>query len=211
MLSVCASKAMVHCICTCDTQLWHIILYLWLYYRPVDQELSRNFLDDPSRTQVGHSWNRLLLAYTTHTYAIQHNKQSSIPALKDQLTTSTWPEKINNEVTRITIDCDECSTYWQYENTAKKTLPPSFVTSWITLRKISLQKSNQHPDPAWSNFFKNEYPNPILIRKNRKYPAGYPILILSMLTYGRLEKTVALFQTAVELKPNTLEINFVHK
>ena len=35
------------------------------------------------------------------------------------------------------------------------------------------------PDPI---FFKNEYPNPILIRKNRKYPAGYPILILAMLT-----------------------------
>jgi len=31
-------------------------------------------------------------------------------------------------------------------------------------------------------FFKNEYPNPTLIRQNRKYPAGYPILILSMLT-----------------------------
>jgi len=35
------------------------------------------------------------------------------------------------------------------------------------------------PDPI---FFKNKYPNPILIQKNRKYPAGYPILILSMLT-----------------------------
>jgi len=31
--SVCASKAMVHCICTCDTQLWHMILYFWLYYQ----------------------------------------------------------------------------------------------------------------------------------------------------------------------------------
>jgi len=27
-----------------------------------------------------------------------------------QLATSTWPEKINDKVTRITIDCDECST-----------------------------------------------------------------------------------------------------
>jgi len=35
------------------------------------------------------------------------------------------------------------------------------------------------PDPI---FFKNKYPNPILIQKNCKYPAGYPILILSMLT-----------------------------
>jgi len=35
------------------------------------------------------------------------------------------------------------------------------------------------PDPI---FFTNKYPNPILIRKNRKYPAGYPILILSMFT-----------------------------
>ena len=37
------------------------------------------------------------------------------------------------------------------------------------------------PDPI---FFKNKYPNPILIQKNRKYPAGYPILILFMLTSG---------------------------
>jgi len=29
------------------------LLYLWLYYRPVDRELLRNFLVDPSRRQVG--------------------------------------------------------------------------------------------------------------------------------------------------------------
>jgi len=34
------------------------ILYLWLYYQLVDRELSRNFLVDPSRRQVGHPWNR---------------------------------------------------------------------------------------------------------------------------------------------------------
>ena len=79
-LSVCASKVMVHCIGTCDTQLWHMILYLWFSYQPVDHELSRNLLVDHSRRQVGHPWNRLL-AYTTHTYANQHNKQSSIPAI----------------------------------------------------------------------------------------------------------------------------------
>jgi len=32
------------------------IFYLWLYYRPVDRELSRNFLVDPNRRQVGHCW-----------------------------------------------------------------------------------------------------------------------------------------------------------
>jgi len=35
------------------------------------------------------------------------------------------------------------------------------------------------PDPK---FFKNKCPNPILIRKNRRYPAGYSMLFLSMLT-----------------------------
>jgi len=29
------------------------ILYLWLYYRPVDRKLFRNLLVDPSRRQVG--------------------------------------------------------------------------------------------------------------------------------------------------------------
>jgi len=45
---------------------------------------------------------------------------------------------------------------------------------------------------SWSDpiFFKNKYPNPILIQKNRKYPAGYPILILSMLTPARYEQSL---------------------
>ena len=65
---------------------------------------------------------------------------------------------------------------------AKKTLLPSFVTSSITLREISLQKSNKYPDPI---FFKNNYPIPILFEKNRKYTVGYPILILSMITSSK--------------------------
>jgi len=32
-------------------------------------------------------------SYTTHTYATKHNKQSSIPAVSEQLTTSTSPKK----------------------------------------------------------------------------------------------------------------------
>ena len=36
---------------------------------------------------------------------------------------------------------------------AKKTQPLSFVTSWITLRKISLSKSNKYPDPVLIQFF----------------------------------------------------------
>ena len=32
----------------------HDILYLWLYNRLVDRELSKNFLVDPSQRQVGH-------------------------------------------------------------------------------------------------------------------------------------------------------------
>jgi len=75
--SVCASltKAMVglHCICTCDRLLNFDILYLLLYYRPFGRNLSRIFLVDPSRRQVGHPWNRLL-AFTAHTHATQHNK-----------------------------------------------------------------------------------------------------------------------------------------
>jgi len=89
--------------------------------------------------------------------------------------------------TWITTDCDECSTCWQnnidffvnMKTIAKKTLSLSFVTHHsqgnfvIEIRQISWSC----PDPI---FFKNKYPNPILIRKIRKYPAGY--LILSMLT-----------------------------
>ena len=64
-------------------------------------------------------------------YATQCNKQSIIPALQEQLTTSTSQEKIYGNVTRIIIDCDECGRYWQnsfvffvnIKTTAKETLP----------------------------------------------------------------------------------------
>jgi len=32
-------------------------------------------------------------------------------------------------------------------------LPPSFVTSWITFRKVSLHKSNKYTDPVLIQFF----------------------------------------------------------
>jgi len=39
-------------------------------------------------------------------------------------------------------------------------------------RKLRCRKRT---DPVLIQFlFKNKYPNPILIRKNSKYPAGYP-------------------------------------
>jgi len=36
------------------------IFYLCLYYQPVDRELSRNFVADPNRRQVGHRWSTVL-------------------------------------------------------------------------------------------------------------------------------------------------------
>jgi len=119
---------------------------------------------------------------TTNKAAYQHYKSTLILPLRGK--------NIYDKITRIIIDCDECNTYWQnnfdffvnIKTIAKKTLPPSFVTSWITLREIVIEIKHitwSCPDPI---FFKNKYANPILIRKNRKYPAGYPILILFMLT-----------------------------
>jgi len=87
--SVCASnqwsKAMVHCICTCDIQLWHVILYLWLYYLltgrlRVIKKFSGSSQSKTSSKLATHETDNII-AYTTHTYAIQHNKQSSIPAI----------------------------------------------------------------------------------------------------------------------------------
>jgi len=45
---------------------------------------------------------------------LRTTKQSSIPAIQEQLTISTSAENICDEVTRIIIDCDECSTHWQH-------------------------------------------------------------------------------------------------
>jgi len=34
------------------------ILYLWLYYQPVNHELARKFLVDHSRREIGHPWHK---------------------------------------------------------------------------------------------------------------------------------------------------------
>jgi len=56
------------------------------------------------------------------------------------------------------------------------------VTSWITLRKISLVKSNKFLILTWSKLFQKQISKSNPDQKNCTYPAGYPILILSMLT-----------------------------
>ena len=39
------------------------ILYLWIYYQPVNHKLPRNFLVDPSWRQVGHPWYIMLTLF----------------------------------------------------------------------------------------------------------------------------------------------------
>ena len=140
---------------------------------------ARYLVDNCHVFRSGSPMKQTILAHTTHIYAIQHNKQNSI---QEQHTPSTWSEKINDEVTRITIDVMSAAHTDKIKNIAKNTatiicgiLNHSEESFVMEIKPISWSC----PDPI---FFKNEYPNPILIRKNHKYPAGYPILILSMLT-----------------------------
>jgi len=67
---------------------------------------------------------------------------------------------------------------------ANKTPPPSFVTCWITLREISYRNQTNILILSSSNFLQKycNYPNPIKIASILYPAAGYPILILSMLT-----------------------------
>jgi len=51
-----------------------------------------------------------LLAYTTHTYATQHNKTKQHTSNRRAAYYFHFEEKIYDEVTRIITDCDECST-----------------------------------------------------------------------------------------------------
>ena len=117
-------------------------------------------------------------------------KQSNTPAIYEQLTTSTSLEEhlrwsTTNYHRLWWVQHILTKSFWFFVNMkviAKKTTAPSFVTSWITLENFILeikQISWSCPDPI---FFKNKYPNPILIQKNRMNPAGYPILILFILT-----------------------------
>ena len=76
---------------------------------------------------------------------------------------------------QISISAQHCNTHLcicDILNHSKE----NFV---IEIEKISWSR----PNPF---FFKNVYPNPILIRKNRKYSAGYPVVILFMLTSATL-------------------------
>jgi len=100
-------------------------------------------------------------------------------AAYQQLTTSTWPEQINDEVTRITIDCDECSTYWQNKKQSKNTATiicdilnhseENFVIeikpiSWSCPVPIFFQKwiSKSNPDPKKSQVScKMSNPDPV--------------------------------------------------
>jgi len=89
------------------------ILYLWLYYRQVDHKLSRNFLVNPSWRQVGHPCNRRL-AHTAHTFATQHKiHKAAYQQYKSSLLFPVHQKNIYDKVTRIIIDCDVCSTFWQ--------------------------------------------------------------------------------------------------
>jgi len=72
-----------------------------------------------------------------------------------------WQYKKHSKENTTTINCDISIHSQEYFVIEIKPI------SWTCL------------DPI---FFKNVYPNPILIQKNRKYTAGYPILILSMFT-----------------------------
>jgi len=101
------------------------ILRLWLYYRPADRELSRNFQVDPSRRQVGHPWNRLLV-YTTHTYESAQQTKQHTSNIRAAYYFHFAGKKFAINCTRITTDCNECSTYkiilffCEYQNHSKE-------------------------------------------------------------------------------------------
>jgi len=86
----------------------------------------------------------LILAYTTRTYATQHNKtkQRTGAAYYFHLAGKYLRWSNMNYYHRLWwVQHILTKSFWFFVNIkiiAKKTTAPSFVTSWITLRKISL-------------------------------------------------------------------------
>ena len=135
-----------------------------VYYQLADRELPRNFLVDTNRRQVGHPWNKLFNPHNTHIdiIIICHSaQQSSITRnIRAVYFFHLGRKKIYDKVTRIIIDCDECSTYWQNhfdffvnkkhskENTC--TIISTFVTSSNHSQENFVIEIKQIP---WSNLF----------------------------------------------------------
>jgi len=66
LLFICASltKAMVHCICKCKTQIWDFVLVTLL---PTSgSRVDKNFLVDPNKREVGQLWPAPLTHPITH-------------------------------------------------------------------------------------------------------------------------------------------------
>jgi len=185
---------MVHCICTCDTQLCHLGIYGVIADRSIAscQEIFQSIPVEDK--EVCLPWKKLIGLHNTHIChsAQQIKQQTSTAALqyKSSLLLPLRGKKTYNEITQTIVDCDECSTYWQkafdiFVNTTHSNENTTTIICAILNHSqgnvvIEIQQvSCSCPDPI---FFKNKYPNPILIRKHLKYPAGYPILVLSMLT-----------------------------
>jgi len=108
------------------------IVNLWLYYRSVNLELSRKFLVDPSRGQVGHPWNNRPAYISLHNTRIimplSTINKAAYQHYKSRLLLPLPRKKLYDKVTRIIVDCDECSIYWQ------KNID-FLVNIWKTLQK----------------------------------------------------------------------------
>ena len=67
---------------------------MWLCYRPVDREISRNFLVDPSQRQVGHPWYTPSKSQTGQIFKSCWNKAHSflkVPGLESDITWCQTP------------------------------------------------------------------------------------------------------------------------
>ena len=124
---VCASltKAMVHCICTYDTQLWHFAFVTLLptsWSRVINRFSSRSYL----KTIWPPMNDERLLAYTTHTHATQHNKQIAYQHYKSSLLLPLRRNKIYDKVTRIIMSATHTDKiiliFCEYKNHSKENI-----------------------------------------------------------------------------------------
>jgi len=135
--SICASltKAMVSCICTCDTPVWHFVFVTLLptsWWRVI-----KNFSCwSQSKTSLPPTKETLSLHYTYICQSEQQTKQHSSSSLYKQLTTSTSRDKY------LRWNDTSCHCLWWVQHIltkyfvffvniktiAKKTLSPLFVT-----------------------------------------------------------------------------------
>jgi len=153
--------------------MWYSTLPFGIYYVITDRSIAscqEIFQSNPVEDkEVVFPWNILIRLHNTHIcHSAQQTKQhTSTAALqyKSSLLLPLRGKKTYNKITRIIVDCDECSTNWQKDFdivvniTHSKENTTTIICDILNHSQGNVVVESQHRNPtsylflSWSNFF----------------------------------------------------------